>query len=131
MLTLKNVSVVDVFGTDVGVDGVCFTDEMPVTIYKNTTVVSRLWRTKDGRTLRPADMTTTHLYNTISLLERNFQHWKTSPPPVPDDASPEEANEHWERYVRPRITMTITEKFPIYVDLWDELTKRSRACDCS
>jgi hypothetical protein len=75
------------------------------------------WRCKDGRRLRPREMTTEHLRNAIAMIERRFRECYEAPLFW-------EADEAEEWFLSVPKSPTISEWCPVYETMREELARR-------
>lgn len=83
-----------------------------------------LWKCKDGRTLRISDMETSHITNSMRMLERMHEQRLCSMP-YPDFQG-EMAQMYAEQEFDAYMNASVEDVFPIYKHLEKELLKRNK-----
>lgn len=85
------------------------------------------WKTRDGREMPIAEMTLSHLENTIRFVERAYARWEDNQAATisPPCFNGEMAQYYAEREWLDAVTAPIEEVYPIYVELVAELKRRT------
>lgn len=83
-----------------------------------------LWKCKDGRTLRISDMETSHIINSMRMLERMHEQmlWSMPAPCFQGEMAQMYAEQEFDAYM----DSSVEDVFPIYKHLEKELLKRNK-----
>lgn len=83
-----------------------------------------LWKCKDGRTIRIADMETSHIINSMRMLERMHEQmlWSMPDPCFQGEMAQMYAEQEFDAYM----DSSVEDVFPIYKHLEKELLKRNK-----
>lgn len=90
-------------------------------------MAKRIWITKSGKKIRIKDMTTSHLYNTVKLLERKAKQYQQDLPYpcFQGEMAQIYADNEWDYITSKSIEDLCDLMYPAYTSLVKEYSKRT------